>query len=181
TALFAQAEDRGLETGDAARRFQERAHRADLFTQAYREYCWPVASLDDYRFAPFHLLASEGAVHMDKDHSWHMEMLGRLTATADPVTMTTECRTITLNDAAQREAAIGWWDERTQAGSEGLVIKPMGFITRGSKGMVQPALKCRGKSYLRIIYGPEYDVPVNLERLRKRGLGHNPTLEIREY
>ena len=36
--------------------------------------------------------------------------------------------------------------------------------------MVQPAVKCRGREYLRIIYGPEYTAPENLERLRSRGL-----------
>ena len=43
------------------------------FVEAYRRYCWPVESLADLRLAPFHLLASEGAVHVDHDHAWHME------------------------------------------------------------------------------------------------------------
>jgi protein phosphatase len=36
---------------------------------------------------------------------------------------------------------------------------------------MQPAIKCRGREYLRIIYGPEYTLPEHLERLRTRGLG----------
>ncbi len=51
-----------------------------MYAAAYRRYCWPVKSLDDYRIAPFHLLATEGAVHMDKTHLWHMAELGRVMA-----------------------------------------------------------------------------------------------------
>jgi protein phosphatase len=46
---------------------------------------------------------------------------------------------------------------------------------------VQPAVKVRGKEYLRIIYGPEYTVPHNLERLRRRGLGRKRSLASREF
>jgi protein phosphatase len=42
-------------------------------------------------------------------------------------------------------------------------------------------VKCRGREYLRIIYGPEYTVPENLERLRKRGLGVKRSLAMREF
>ena len=62
-----------------------------------------------------------------------------------------------------------------------MVVKPRDFICRGPKGLVQPALKCRGKQYLRIIYGPEYDRPEHLERLRKRGLGRKRSLAFREF
>src|SRR5262249_36389172 len=48
----------------------ERIHgRADdvaRFVDAYRRYCWPVRTIEDLKLAPFHLLASEGAVHADK-------------------------------------------------------------------------------------------------------------------
>ena len=52
--------------------------RPSVTSTAYRRYCWPVASVDDLRLAPFHLLASEGAVHIDKNHVWHMERSRRL-------------------------------------------------------------------------------------------------------
>ena len=50
------------------------------------------------------------------------------------------------------------------------MVKPLAFVTRGPKGLVQPALKCRGREYLRIIYGPEYTAADQLPRLRSRGL-----------
>jgi protein phosphatase len=39
----------------------------------------------------------------------------------------------------------------------------------------------RGCEYLRIIYGPEYDAPENLARLRERSLAGKCTLAIREF
>ena len=62
-----------------------------------------------------------------------------------------------------------------------MVVKPREFIVRGPKGMVQPAVKVRGREYLRIIYGPEYTEPENLERLRQRGLGRKRSLALREF
>ena len=42
-------------------------------------------------------------------------------------------------------------------------------------------LKCRGREYLRIIYGPEYDAPGQIDRLRSRGLGRKRALASREF
>ena len=72
-------------------RFRLREQDIDRFVAAYRQYCWPVESLADLKLAPFHLLATEGHVHTDKDHLWHMETSGRglpgrsRTAAGDPV------------------------------------------------------------------------------------------------
>jgi protein phosphatase len=62
-----------------------------------------------------------------------------------------------------------------------MVVKPLEFVARGRRGLVQPVLKTRGREYLRIIYGPEYTEPVNLERLRSRGRGRKRSLAIREF
>jgi protein phosphatase len=76
---------------------------------------------------------------------------------------------------------IKWWEEMTDRGGEGMVVKPLSFIARGNRGLVQPAVKCRGREYLRIIYGPEYTLPENLERLRSRGLATKRSLALREF
>jgi protein phosphatase len=57
----------------------------------------------------------------------------------------------------------------------------MDFVARGRRGLVQPALKVRGREYLRIIYGPEYTEPQNLERLRRRSLAAKRSLAAREF
>jgi protein phosphatase len=69
----------------------------------------------------------------------------------------------------------------TANGSEGMVVKPLDFVARGQKGLLQPAIKCRGHEYRRIIYGPHYDRPENLERLKKRSLGHKRSMALREF
>jgi protein phosphatase len=62
------------------------------------------------------------------------------------------------------------------------VVKPSSFVFvgEGQRRPAQPALKVRGREYLRIVYGPEYDLPENLERLRARSLGHKRSLALRE-
>jgi protein phosphatase len=62
-----------------------------------------------------------------------------------------------------------------------MVVKPLEFIQRTPRGLAQPALKCRGPEYLRIVYGPEYSLPEHLERLRKRGLSAKRSLALREF
>jgi protein phosphatase len=163
-------------------RQRERLARVNQYVDSYRRYCWPVASVNDLKLAPFHLLATEGAVHVNQDHLWHMTTLARLTA-AQPGTplMATDYRLVDLTDAAEVDRGIAWWEQLTGGGGEGMVVKPLDFVVRGKKGLVQPAVKCRGPEYLRIIYGPEYDAPENLSRLRSRGLGAKRSLALREF
>ena len=172
---------RGLPLADLLARTRGRAGLTEAYVDAYRRYVRRVASLDDVRVAPFHLLASEGHVHTDRDHQWHMSVAARL-ATADPgLLMATAHRAVSLDDDVQVAEAVAWWEALTAAGGEGMVVKPLEFITRGKKGLVQPALKVRGREYLRIIYGPEYTRPEHLERLRARGLTAKRTLALREF
>ncbi len=161
-------------------RIDERSADASKFVDAYRRYCWPVKSIDDLRFAPFHLLASEGKVHVDQDHMWHMTELAEL-ARADKLLVETPFRVVDVNDEAAVAAACKWWEELTEAGGEGMVVKPLAWIHRGKRGLVQPAMKVRGREYLRIIYGPEYTRPEHLDRLRYRHLGLKQSLAMREF
>lgn len=160
---------------------RDRYDMASRFVAAYREYCWPVASVDDLRLAPFQILAGEGHVHALTDHGWHLEILSRLAA-ADPTTFrATATTTVELNDEASQAAAIAWWEELTGRGGEGMVVKPVEVVHLGPRGLTQPGIKCRGPEYLRIIYGPEYTAESNLVRLRARGLGHKRSLALREF
>jgi protein phosphatase len=161
--------------------FRSRHQMTSAYVDAYRRYCWPVASLDDLRIAPFHILASEGAVHSAKDHGWHMETIARICAAEDRLLLATPHHVVDLNDVESQQRAITWWEELTNAGGEGMVVKPLGFTESGRRGLVQPAVKCRGREYLRIIYGPEYTAPQNLERLRARAVGGKRSLAIREF
>jgi protein phosphatase len=110
-----------------------------------------------------------------------MELADRLAAGDDGVLTRTQWRTVALEDEGAIGDAIAWWEALTGSGGEGMVIKPRAFVVRGKKGLIQPALKVRGQEYLRIIYGPEYDAPENLVRLRERGLGGKRNLALREF
>ena len=178
---LAAAEARGVDLGALPERFADRARKAERYAKAYRGYCWDVVTLDDLRVAPFHILATEGAVHMNKDHVWHMSTLATLAAADDPVVMATPFREVDLSDETEIGTATEWWTDLTARGAEGMVVKPRDFILRADRGLVQPALKCRGPEYLRIIYGPEYDTPEHLDRLRQRGLGKKRSLAQREF
>jgi polynucleotide kinase-phosphatase len=177
---LAEAAKRGMDVAAILDRTVARAKRAQLYVEAYGRYCWPVASVDDLRLAPFHLLATEGAVHVDRDHLWHMTVLDELTA-AGGVLQATRRLVVDLTDPASEAAGVAWWEELTGAGGEGMVVKPLDFIVRGPRGLAQPAVKCRGREYLRIIYGPDYDLPENLERLRKRSVATKRSLALREF
>lgn len=166
---------------DVLRAWQHaRQESVDKYTEAYRGYCWEVGSIEDVRLAPFHILASEGSVHADKDHVWHMSTIVRM-AEADPILVATPYRVVDLTDEASTADAVRWWEELTAAGGEGMVVKPRSFWVRGTQGLMQPAVKCRGPEYLRIIYGPEYLMAENLRRLRSRGLKHKRSLALREF
>ncbi len=173
-----------MSSEDVAQALEKMRGRADSltrYTEAYRAYCWPVAGLDDLELAPFHLLATEGVAHVDKSHVWHMETLARVCAADPGLFLATRYRSVDLTEPQSEADAIAWWEEMTRSGGEGMVVKPRDFITRGKRGTVQPAVKCRGPEYLRLIYGPEYADPDNLARLRKRGLGAKRSLALREF
>jgi len=176
-----RASDRGLDITALRDRFADRAQRAARYGKAWAPYVWPVSGVGDLKVAPFHLLASEGRVWFDQDHVWHMGIAERMAAAGDDVVSRTQWRTVALDDAPAVGDAIAWWEALTGDGGEGMVIKPRTFVARGTKGLIQPALKVRGREYLRIIYGPEYDAPENLVRLRERGLGGKRNLALREF
>ncbi|MBB4602904.1 polynucleotide kinase-phosphatase [Hymenobacter luteus] len=180
--VLAQAATRNLDGIEALlARTTARQAAAEHYAEAYRRYCWPVESVADLRLAPFHLLATEGRTYFDKDHAWHMETLRALCLADEGLLRATPYRVVNLADITDVEAATQWWTDLTAAGGEGMVVKPYDFIPAGRKHLVQPALKCRGREYLRIIYGPDYLLPGNLERLRERAVKTKRNLALREF
>jgi protein phosphatase len=162
-------------------RMTAQASAINKFVTAYRQYCWPVNSIEDYKLAPFHIMASEGKVHTDRPHTWHMDTLATVCQADPAILLATRYKVVELADPASEAEGIAWWTEMAANGGEGMVVKPLDFLHRGVKGLAQPAIKCRGPEYLRIIYGPDYDTEANLVRLRKRGLGHKRKLALSEF
>jgi protein phosphatase len=161
--------------------FRRREQHIRQFVAAYRQYCWPVASLAGLKLAPFHLLASEGRVYADMDHTWHMDTLAAVCRHDPELLLATPYKLVDVTDSDSQAEGVRWWTELTERGGEGMVVKPRDFILRGSRGLAQPAVKCRGREYLRIIYGPDYSAEENLSRLRSRGLGHKRSLALGEF
>jgi protein phosphatase len=162
-------------------KFRSSQENVKRFVSAYRQYCWTVASLNDLKLAPFHLLATEGKVHIDQSHIWHMKTLAAICRPDPDLLLATDFKTINVTDPRSEQAGIDWWLTLTDRGGEGMVVKPLEFIVRGKKGLVQPAVKCRGREYLRIIYGADYTSDEHLSRLRNRGLGGKRSLALREF
>jgi len=177
-AALEQAAARGLDVSEVLAHTTARRQMVSDYIEAYRRYCWPVEDVNDLKLAPFHLLATEGKVHADQPHDWHTQTLARL---AGGIIIATPFRVIDVTNPDSEAEGIRWWEELTGHGGEGMVVKPLEFIAKGRRGLVQPAVKCRGREYLRIIYGPEYTAAENLERLRARGLSTKRSLALREF
>lgn len=175
-AALEAAAVRGLDVGPLLAAQRDRLADAEAFTAAYRRYVRPTDGLTGLAVAPFQLLASVGATYADRPHAWHLAVADRL-ADADPSLVRRTARLfVTSDDVA---AATSWWAELTAAGGEGMVVKPAGNLTAGTRGVVQPGLKVRGPDYLRLVYGPGY--ARDLDRLRDRNLGRKRGLAQREY
>ncbi len=180
-AALQMAATRGVDVAEMRTSVEDRHARATAYAGAYRRYVWPVNTIDDLRLAPFHILAAEGRTFADRPHTWHMEMLSKLSRLDDPILHPTAWRAVDLGDADACGEAVAWWDALTADGGEGMVMKPEAFVARGAKGLIQPAVKVRGREYLRIIYGPEYDAPEHMARLKDRALGRKRSLALREF
>jgi protein phosphatase len=181
------ASGRNVDLAQVLERYEARRENIERYTEAWRGYCWPAPSVDDYRVAPFHILATEGKVWSGENHLTHMETIDRYMTGDDPLFTATEHIAVDLADEGRVAAATDWWSRITAAGDEGMVVKPLNFIARwkGEKGgedeLLQPAVKCRGREYLRIIYGPEYTDAPRMERLKKRSLGRKRRLALAEF
>ncbi|SMF77421.1 polynucleotide 3'-phosphatase/polynucleotide 5'-hydroxyl-kinase/polynucleotide 2',3'-cyclic phosphate phosphodiesterase [Streptomyces sp. Amel2xC10] len=182
-AALEGAAGRGVDVTELLSRQRERATEAAAFTDAYRRYCWPTDGLDGVRLAPFQILAVQGRSLAALPHDEQLTLLDRLVE-HDPTGLlrTTRRLYVDTGDPESVRAGVDWWLEMTGRGGEGMVVKPLGALVRGAEGrLVQPGIKCRGREYLRIIYGAEYTRPDNLARLRGRFLNHKRSLAIREY
>jgi protein phosphatase len=176
-----QAGNRGRDVDDLLARTQSRRANAEAFCATYRRYHWPTQGLLGVRLAPFQVMAADGSTFESRDHEWHLRLADRLAAAAPDLLQTTRRRVLDTDDPATVAAAVSWWEDLTATGGEGMVVKPLANLVRARRGLVQPGLKVRGREYLRLIYGPDYTEPGNIDRLRQRNLGHKRSLALREY
>ncbi len=110
-----------------------------------------------------------------------METIRKYCTGTDPIFIATDHIAVDVNDENSVQNGISWWLSLTGNGGEGMVIKPEFFTAKYKGEVIQPAVKCRGREYLRIIYGPEYLMPENLKRLKSRSLTRKRSLALREF
>ena len=180
-SLMSDAARRGVDVEALSARTAGRAGGVWAFIDAYRQYCWDVDGTDGIEIAPFQILAAEGEVLARRPHRWHLEQLDALVDHAEGTLRRTGRRFVDLNDDASVQQATDWWHSVTGGGAEGVVVKPAEPVAITGTRLVQPGVKVRGRQYLRIIYGPEYLEPANLERLRQRSIGRKSSLARREF
>lgn len=159
-------------------RQERRLQHARAFRESYRRYCWSTEGLEGVKLAPFHLLACSGQSFFDKTHRWHLDTLSRYLGQSAFFTATRTLE-LDLSDPEQWQKGCQWWLDLTEAGGEGMVVKPETFVSFGKSGILQPALKVRGREYLRIIYGPDYTD--HLPALRRRAMGKKRSMALREF
>lgn len=150
------------------------------YETAYKNYCWSTNSVDDLKIAPFHIMATENKVWSEESHIKHLFPIDSFCL--DNLFIKTERLYINLNQEEEIGTAIDWWKANTEKLAEGMVIKPWYFSQKNKdKEFVQPAIKCRGREYLRIIYGPDYTTKGHLERLKRRSLKRKRQLALNEF
>jgi protein phosphatase len=170
-----------VDLGALLEKYKTRGEALARYTEAYHRYCWPSPSLDDLRVAPFHILATEGRVWKDASHIEHMGAVEKYIAGHDPIFIGTNYQAVDVKDEESIKAGVSWWLRFTEAGGEGMVTKPLDFVTKRGEKLIQPAVKCRGREYLRIIYGPDYTEPGHMERLKKRSISKKGRLALDEF
>ena len=180
-SLMADAMGRGVDVEALAARTAGRAGHVAAYVDAYRQYCWDVDGIDGIEIAPFQILAAEGEVLARRPHRWHLEQIDALVDHEPGTLRRTDRRFVNLGDDTPVQEATNWWHSLTDDGYEGVVVKPAEPIVTSGRGLVLPGVKCRGREYLRVIYGPEYLEPANLKRLQQRSLGRKSSLARREF
>ena len=153
-------------------------NNARVFNEVYQKYCWETEGIEGIQIAPFHTLSHSTETFFDKPHTWHMEK-NKEFSRISRLFMETDYRVV--SDEASMKAAIDWWEEITEDGHEGFVVKPNSFITRNKGKLLQPAIKVRGRKYLHIIYGMDYLQPEHLSRLKKRNAGKKQRNALKEF
>jgi polynucleotide kinase-phosphatase len=158
--------------------YRQKLENANTFKEVFQKYCWDILDDHQIQIAPFHVLAHSNETFFNKPHIWHMKM-NREFAEISSLFVETEFKMI--SDDASEDEVIKWWEDMTNEGHEGIVIKPEFFISKNKGKLLQPAIKVRGRKYLHIIYGMDYLLPKNLERLKKRNTGKKQKLALTEF
>ena len=175
------AQKRGVAINGLIDKYRTRKEQIEKYIASYRNYCRETNGLEGLVYAPFHILATESKTYFDKQHPWHLEKIQAFCDHNKNHLMVTSNILVDLQNEDSIQQAIEWWMALTSKGGEGMVVKPLDYISSFKGRAVQPAMKVRGSEYLRIIYGPEYDRTENIQNLKERNVKVKRDLAIKEF
>jgi protein phosphatase len=183
-----KAQLQGARVQGLSKYYQERTEMVSHYQEKIHESFLPPIPFESFHFAPLHLLASEGQVHYQQTHLWHLQQFQKLLSSEKqlgldkPLLKSTPFLAVDLTNPTSESNAIQWWqDEILAQNRDGVVIKSSTFVPQGKHWKIQPALKCRTPEYLRLLYGPEYTLQKNLKRLSYRKLTNKRILALKEF
>lgn len=170
--------EEAMEMANLRSRLQSRLSSVRNYNKVWKSYCHPVSDVSDIKIAPFHILATAGKVWSDTPHDQHLNIIARSFGNAAAFIPT---KNVIVNPATEEgmASAVAFWNNLLAGGGEGMVVKPLDFVGRNGTKLIQPAIKCRGKEYLRIIYGAEYTEKI--EALKQRSLTGKRKRALREF
>lgn len=174
-----EAQSHGLEVAELLTRTQTKADLAQQFGEVLDKQNGTPTQLEDFCFVPSLLLASEGNLHFEKHLSWHLSLWSQC-GKKDPLFMAPKWQLVQLDSEQEKKAAVDQFESLSQAGKPGILVRSPQLIFDAGSDLIQPALKVRGKEYLRLVYGLDYDLPENLEEHRKRRLKDIRQLTVRQ-
>jgi protein phosphatase len=79
--------------------------------------------VNDLKLAPFHLLATGGQMHIQRDHAWDMERLAELCRADDELLLATPYKQVDVGNTDSVEETTRWGEDLTRRGGEGMVVK----------------------------------------------------------
>lgn len=170
---------KGLE--DIVKEVNHNLINIDKYKRQLGNYCWD-ADITNIKIAPFHLLAHEGKTFFDDTHLNHLNHFKELCeSTSNKLFIKTPYIMVDLEDDDSMKVAIEYWEAITNAGFEGLMFKTEHFIEKNEEGeIILPMMKVRGKDYLRIIYGINYNDDKYIHQLRHRNVSKKRFLHYKE-
>ncbi|MDR2604956.1 MAG: polynucleotide kinase-phosphatase, partial [Desulfovibrio sp.] len=148
-----------LDLAALLRNFEARAAALKKYVNAYRPYCRPVNGLEGVSLAPFHILATEGAVHVKQDHVWHMDNIARYCTGDDDLLVATPYLVVDTTSDEDMTGAELWWRDLTDRGGEGMVVKPYDFIATEGGRLLQLAVKCAVLNICELFMAPNTCCP----------------------
>jgi hypothetical protein len=114
-------------------------------------------------FLPSRIIATEGKTHFDRSNLWHLQTLGGISRRAGGTFREKSYKVFSLDHTDEVRSVLASLKD-----SSAYVFKPLPILPKGKRGFAQPAFLCRGAEFLRLIHGPQYDLPENRLWLSER-------------